>query len=46
MVNTNLEFKAVSTEEEEALLIVKVEPTIITSFPETLLTERLCCINA
>ncbi|NNH76509.1 DUF4116 domain-containing protein [Acinetobacter sp. ANC 5380] len=40
MGNTNLEFRGVSTE-EEALAIVKMEPTIITSFPETLLTEKV-----
>lgn len=39
MVN-NLEFKGVSSE-DEALMIVRVEPTIITSFPEILLTENV-----
>ena len=40
MVDTSLEFRGVSSE-EEALAIVKMEPTIITSFPENLLTEKV-----
>lgn len=41
MNNENiLEFTGVSSE-EEALLIVKTEPTIVASFPENLLTENV-----